>query len=218
MSEIITQHEPWLWECHRRLRESKGFRAPFESFQVLKNLVLRDLNQPASINAWSKVLGVSVNTAASWLQALCEDGCLFMLQPHDFGSDRNFRKRRKFFFQDAARVADTHAALVNQVAIALRQACDASEGRLRLAYIRDKEKRAIDFALVRDGKVATLVQVRRINRRPDRVLAYYLRRLGAEQAVQIVGHGQEDTLHPCGVRVLSFERFVASFLPTGGVS
>lgn len=218
MPDVSERQDAWLWECHRRLKETKGFRAPYESFQTLKDLVLRDLNRPASVNAWSKVLGVSINTAASWLEALCEDGCLFMLTPHDCGSERNFRKRRKFFFQDATRVADEHASLVNQVAVALRKACADSRGRLSLAYIRDKEKRAIDFVLVRDGQVLTLVQVKRFNRRPDRVLAYYRRRLGAEEAVQIVGHGQEEMVHPCGVRVLSFERFVRTLFNDGGAA
>ncbi len=63
---------------------------------------------------------------------------------------------------------------------------DREGNRWELRYIRDKEGREVDFALVKDGMIEELVEVKQGDENPSRSLRYYAERLKPKRAVQIV--------------------------------
>jgi len=58
--------------------------------------------------------------------------------------------------------------------------------RYELRYIRDKEGREVDFAIVKEGAVEELVEVKYSDESPSRSLSYYAERLNPVRATQIV--------------------------------
>jgi len=60
------------------------------------------------------------------------------------------------------------------------------QGAFELRYIRDKEKREVDFVVVRDEKPWFLVEVKLSERSLSPALEYFQRQTGAEHAFQAV--------------------------------
>lgn len=63
---------------------------------------------------------------------------------------------------------------------------DAGLGTFELRYLRDKEKREVDFAVIRDGSPWFLVEVKRADERLSPSLAHFQRAIGARHAFQVV--------------------------------
>ncbi len=59
--------------------------------------------------------------------------------------------------------------------------------RYELRYIRDKEKREVDFALLRENKVVEIYEAKWNDSTPSRSLEYYAEMLKPLRAYQIVG-------------------------------
>ena len=58
--------------------------------------------------------------------------------------------------------------------------------KTELRYIRDKEGREVDFAIVREGHLEELVEAKLSEERISKALLYYAQRLKPERATQIV--------------------------------
>jgi predicted AAA+ superfamily ATPase len=58
--------------------------------------------------------------------------------------------------------------------------------RYELRYIRDKEGREIDFAIVKDGVLIELIETKYADDKISRSLVYYTKRLNPQKATQIV--------------------------------
>ena len=63
---------------------------------------------------------------------------------------------------------------------------DLGLGKFELGYLRDKEKREVDFVVVRDGKPWFLVEVKHREESISGSLAYYQEQLKAPFAFQVV--------------------------------
>lgn len=58
--------------------------------------------------------------------------------------------------------------------------------RYELCYIRDKERREVDFVVLKDGILEELIEVKYGNKNISRSLRYYAERLKLRRATQIV--------------------------------
>jgi hypothetical protein len=63
---------------------------------------------------------------------------------------------------------------------------DTGLGRFELRYVRDKQKREVDFLVLRDGEPWFLVEVKAGERTLSPSLGYFQRQTGAEHAFQAV--------------------------------
>lgn len=87
---------------------------------------------------------------------------------------------------------DNGARLENFVATTLLKRLDFIEDyfgyRCSLNYIRDKDGREIDFAVIIDGKLEQLIEVKLTDDNIGSSLKYYRDKLKPRQTVQIVGN------------------------------
>ena len=60
--------------------------------------------------------------------------------------------------------------------------------RYELRYIRDKEGREVDFAVVKEGELEELIEVKYSDETISRSLLYYAERLNPPRATQIVAN------------------------------
>jgi uncharacterized protein len=60
------------------------------------------------------------------------------------------------------------------------------QGSFELGYLRDKEKREVDFIVIRDGTPWFLVEVQHGDERLSKALGYYQEQLGVPFAFQVV--------------------------------
>jgi hypothetical protein len=98
----------------------------------------------------------------------------------------------------------------------LLKACDywsdTGEGTFDLRYLRDKEKREIDFVVVRDNKPWLAVEVKLTDTTPAPAWKYFLPQLSCPFGVQLVSTPGQWTWHSLGekkVLVASAEPFLA---------
>jgi predicted AAA+ superfamily ATPase len=99
----------------------------------------------------------------------------------------------------------------NVVALHLLKLVDAwndlGHGDCALHYVRDKEKREVDFFVTERRRPFLLVEAKLDGPEPSAALRYFAERLSPRLAVQVVRHGQPRTSG--AVRVIPADRFLA---------
>ena len=114
----------------------------------------------------------------------------FLVRPWFRNVSRSLRKEPKWFLRDWASIEDAGDRAETFVACHLLKAVDGWNdmglGAFELGYLRDKEKREVDFLVARDGKPWFLVEVKQRDEKTSSALAYFQRQLDAPHAFQIV--------------------------------
>jgi uncharacterized protein len=143
-----------------------------------------------SIQSLAGDLEVSHPTARRWMEWFFQLYYAYSIAPHDRSVSRSIRKQPKIYLWDWAEVDDPAARFENLVAGHLLKAVhfwtDGGEGRFDLRYVRDKEKREVDFLVVRDGKPWMMVECKRSAGPASPNLVRFARALGPAIAVQVV--------------------------------
>jgi uncharacterized protein len=104
--------------------------------------------------------------------------------------DRSLRKEPKLYLWDWSRIDDPGARAENLIASALLKAThlwtDLGLGDFGLYFLRDKEKREVDFLVTRDDKPWFLVEVKTSESAPlSPHLARFQAQTGAPHAFQV---------------------------------
>ncbi len=136
-------------------------------------------------------LQVSPKTAKAWLGVIERMYLAFAIRPFTKSIPRSIQKPPKVYFYDNGDViGDEGAVFENLVAAALLKRIhfweDRDGHRYELCYIRDKEGREVDFAIVKEGRVEELIEVKVGDEKPSSSLSYYAERLKPKRATQIV--------------------------------
>lgn len=113
---------------------------------------------------FSKMIGVSVNTIKRWISTLQSFYYCFTVKPWHKNVVRSLIKEPKIYLWDWTEIADVGARVENFVACHLLKAVhawnDLGLGNFGLFFIRDKEKREVDFLVTRDDKPWILLEVK----------------------------------------------------------
>jgi len=136
-------------------------------------------------------LEISPKTAKSWLEVLERMYLVFSVRPYTKSLPRAVLKPPKvYFFDNADVIGDEGARFENLVATSLLKRLhfleDRDGYRYELRYIRDKEGREVDFAVVKAGRVEELVEAKYAEENISRSLVYYAERLKPKKATQVV--------------------------------
>ena len=133
---------------------------------------------------------VSENTVRAWLNTLVSLHYGFMLKPWHRNVTAAIRKEPKWFLRDWADVPDPGKRAETLVACHLLKAAegwtDLGLGRFELHYIRDKQKREVDFLMTQDGSPWFLVEVKTSDTQLSPALDIMQRQTGAKHAFQAV--------------------------------
>lgn len=152
-------HRRWLREVsHRVIHEDL---AGLENVRELSNLDLllhhlpACIGSPISVNSLSKLLQVAPQTIDHWLTIFERLYLCYRIPPFGAKRIRAVRKEKKLYFWDWSHVSDPGPRFENMVAGHLLKYCHAiedTEGHdMELRYIRDTDKREVDFVVIRDG-------------------------------------------------------------------
>ncbi len=185
----------------RRERFDRVLREDVRDLESVRQIQLLDLfvqalrqrvGSPVVLSHLAADLEISPRTAKAWLEILERMYLCFCVRPFTRNLPRAVLKPPKVYFFDPGDVlGDEGARLENLVAAGLLKRLhfleDRDGHRWELRYIRDKEGREVDFALLKDGGLEELVEVKLGEAEPSRHLGYYAERLAPPRAVQIVG-------------------------------
>ncbi|RIL11182.1 MAG: hypothetical protein DCC75_02835 [Proteobacteria bacterium] len=136
-------------------------------------------------------LQVAPATVKRWVDVLCAMYLCFTVYPLSRNLPRAIQRPPKVFFYDNGDVTGNEGAVFeNMVATHLLKRIqfleDATGVGYELRYIRDKEKREVDFVITKDGKVDELIEAKVSEDAPGTSIRYYQRLLKPRRAVQIV--------------------------------
>lgn len=138
----------------------------------------------------AKNIRVSIDTTRRWIDVLVSLHLGFLIRPWFKNVSRSLRKEPKWFLRDWALIKDPGNKAETFVACHLLKAVegwnDMGLGRFELGYLRDKEKREVDFLVARDGKPWFLAEVKQRDKSINPALKYFQRQLAAPFAFQVV--------------------------------
>jgi uncharacterized protein len=162
--------------------------------EMLASLLPERVGSLLSVAALREDLEVSHDTVTRWLSYLKELYYVFELKPHRGSMRRSLRKEGKLYMWDHSEVESPAARFENLVALHLLKAChywtDLGEGDFDLGFLRDKEKRELDFVLTRDRRPWLVVEAKLSDRVPSPAWRRFLPAIGCRFGVQMVAeHG-----------------------------
>ena len=156
---------------------------------LVKLLSARSAHQLIYGNLASDVR-VSIDTTRRWIDILVGLHLGFLIRPWFKNVSRSLRKEPKWFLRDWASIKNTGDKADTFVACHLLKAVegwnDMGLGKFELGYLRDKEKREVDFLVARDGKPWFLAEVKQSDESISPALKHFQQQLSAPFAFQIV--------------------------------
>jgi len=156
---------------------------------LLKLLTNRSAHQLIYGNL-AKEVRVSVDTARRWVDVLRNLHLGFLIRPWFKNVSRSLRKEPRWFLRDWASIEDVGDKAETFVGCHLLKAVDGWNdmglGKFELGYLRDKEKREVDFLVARDGEPWFLAEVKHREGSISETLKYYQDQIKAPFAFQVV--------------------------------
>lgn len=157
---------------------------------ALASLLASRSGQQVVYASLAKEVRVSENTARAWIGALSALHHGFLVKPWHRSVAAAIRKEPKWFLRDWSQIGDSGQRAETFVGCHLLKAVegwtDLGLGQFELFYIRDKQKREVDFLVARDQKPWFLVEVKQSDTALSPVLGHMQRQIGAKHAFQVV--------------------------------
>lgn len=170
------------------------------------------IGSPLSVNALREDLQVAHQTVQNWLNILERLFVLFRIAPFGDPRIRAVKKEMKAYLWDWSAVPDTGNRFENLVACQLLKYChfleDVEGYPMELRYIRDTDRREVDFVVIKEGRPLFAVECKLSDAVVPSAIPYFAERLRIPQ-YYLVHMGTKDYEHATApIRVLPFTRFV----------
>lgn len=159
--------------------------------EKLAKLLQEQVGQLTTYSTLARKLQVSEHTIKNWLNILAATYYCFSIQPWTTNINRSLLKQPKYYLWDWSTITDDGPRAENFVAMHLLKAVhfwtECGFGQYDLFYIRDKEKREVDFVVTRENKPWFLVEVKySANHSISPALYHFQQQCQAEHAFQVV--------------------------------
>ncbi len=133
--------------------------------ETLTTLLSNCVGSSISYESLSRDLEVSPHTIKQWIKILESLYIIFVIHPYSNNIARSLLKQPKVYFYDTGAIKDDPGArFENAVACALLKRLhfleDALGEKCALNYLKDKEKREVDFIMVRNSKPESLIEAK----------------------------------------------------------
>ncbi|MBI3533964.1 MAG: ATP-binding protein [Deltaproteobacteria bacterium] len=162
-----------------------------KSIEILIDLLAERVGRTVSYSSLAQDLQVSSHTVKSWIQVLERLYIIFIVTPYAKNIARALLKEPKIYFYDCARVTDQGGArFENLVACSLLKRNHYREDifgdRYALHYVRDHQKREVDFFTLKNNKSEFLIEVKTSDDSLAPALKYFTKILEPQKSIQLV--------------------------------
>ena len=188
------RHRLWLRErrnliVKEDLRDLTRIQMLSHVEELVELLVLR-AGGVLSYNTLREDMQVAVESVRQWTDHLQRLYFLYLIRPFAGKIARSLRKEPKLYLWDWSEIADDGVRFENLVASHLLKWCHFTQDWglpvLELHYLRDREKREVDFLLTLNGKPWALIEAKLSDMSPPSAMRYFAERLKAPHKIQIV--------------------------------
>jgi predicted AAA+ superfamily ATPase len=179
--------------------------------QLLVDALPERVGSPLSVRSLREDLEVAHDTVERWLKILENVYYCFRIPPYGAPKIRAVKKEQKLYLWDHAEIAADGPRFENMVASQLLKYChyleDTQGFRMELRFLRDVDKREIDFVVLQDKKPVFAVECKTGEKNVSPAIGYFAQRTRIERYFQ-VHRGARDYLDAkTGARVLPFQTF-----------
>lgn len=189
------------------------------SLQQVKELSLLDLlmdalptkvGSPLSLKSLAEDLQVSPATIQRWVTLFDNLYVSFRIAPYGAPRIRAVKKEQKLYLWDWTQISDPGARFENMVASHLLKFChfqtDTLGERYELRYLRDTDKREVDFVVLKEKKPLFAVECKVSDKELSPHISYFKDRTEIPKFYQV--HMQEkDFGHETSGRLMPFWNF-----------
>jgi len=180
-----------LQEDVRELTKVQGLG----QIEMLAVLLKHQAGQLTSYSNLAKKIRVSVDTVRRWLSVLEAMYYCYAIRPWTKNITRSLLKEPKYYLWDWSQCTDIGARNENFIASHLLKAVhywsDTGAGDYGLFFLRDKEKREVDFLVSKDGEPWFIVEVKSAMNQPlSSSLEVFAKQLKVEHVFQVAMDGQ----------------------------
>ena len=182
---------------------------------LLESLTDR-VGSPLSINSLKEDLSVSHQSISRWISLLEALYMVFRIPPYGSPNIRAVKKEQKLYFWDWSQVDSGSFRFENLVASHLLKYChyqyDTKGTHTELKYLRDTDKREVDFLVVQDKKPVFAVECKTNRTSLSPHLKYFQDRLRIPQCFQVHLSNKDFGNDKNGGRSLPFVTFCKEVL------
>lgn len=205
-----------LWQRERLyrivnddIRDLENVRDISKVELLAENLPER-VSSPLSINNLSNDLEINFRTAEKWVSILEQVYYCFRISPFGSPKIKAVKKEKKIYLWDWSIIEDKGSKFENFVASHLLKYChfvEDTEGySMELRFLRDIDKREVDFVVLKDKKPLFAVECKTGERNLSPHIRYFKERTLIPKFYQ-VHLGDKDYSPEEGIRVMPFIKF-----------
>lgn len=183
--------------------------------QILADMLPERVGSLLSLNSIREDLEVSFRAVSHWVDIFEKLYYVFRLYPFASSRIRAIKKQPKLYMWDWAQVPNEGERFENMVASHLLKLChfleDTEGHRVELCYLRDSDKREVDFLVTMDGKPWLAVEAKVGDGAVSPELVYFRDRLKIPHVYQVVLGATTDKVVD-GVAIVPAHRFLAGLV------
>jgi len=208
------------WRRWQRDHRERVLREDLRDLERVREISLIELllshlpncvGSPLSAASLGRLLQVAPATVENWIAILERLYVCFRIAPFGSSKIRAVRKEKKLYFWDWSEVPERGLRFENLVACQLLKYChwieDTQGYTMDLRYIRDTDKREVDFVVLRDGRPEFAVECKTGERSISSAAVYFKERTTIPAFYQTHLGTQDYVDAGTGIRVIPFARF-----------
>ncbi|MDF3819580.1 DUF4143 domain-containing protein [Leptospira sp. 96542] len=168
------------------------------------------MGSPLSFKSLAEDLQVDFNTCKRWIEILDTLYYSFLISPFGSPKIRAVKKEQKLYLWDFSQVEDLGCRFENMVACQLLKHChymeDVEGHKMELRYIRDTDKREVDFVVIQNKKPKFAVECKLSDTNLTPSIPYFVERTPVPRFYQVhMGNVQKQVSDK--VTILPFDEF-----------
>jgi len=220
---FLTQNDRMLRRWHNE-RHERLFKEDIRDLEPVRDIVTlmllgdmlpQKVGSLLSLNAIREDLEVSHRAVTHWMNILEQFYYAFRIYPYHQKDIRALKKEPKLYLFDWSEVPDESARFENLVASHLLKMVhyliDYEGYRSKLHYLRNLEKKEVDFMVTIDAKPWFAIEVKLSDTIPSPALRYFGDRYKIPYLYQICKKENVDLLRD-GIRIISADRLLAALI------
>ncbi|MBW2661643.1 MAG: ATP-binding protein [Deltaproteobacteria bacterium] len=221
--EPCLKGEERFWRRWQRERLQRVIYEDIRDLENIKEISLLELlaeelpnriGSPISVKKLKELLQVAHETVERWLKIFERMYYCFRIQPYGPPKVRAVKKEQKLYLWDWSVVPDSGPRFENFIASQLLKYChfmEDTEGfRMDLRFLRDTDKREIDFVVLKEGLPLFAVECKTGEKNINPSLFYFMERTQIPKFYQV--HEGTKDYKKKGIRVLPVHTFCKELL------
>ncbi|MFO8032301.1 MAG: ATP-binding protein [Desulfohalobiaceae bacterium] len=185
-----------------------------KTMKFLLEMLRSRVGSPLSFSSIARDLQVAPQTVQSYISILESLYIIFLVRPYHKNVARSILKEPKLYFYDTGLVlGDQGAKLENTFAVSLLKHAhflnDTTAKGIQLYYLRTKDGKEVDFALLDDSGDMHMIEVKLSDQSPSKALNYFRNRFFQDaRCTQAIMHLKRDQ-HVDGMQIRNAAGFLA---------